>query len=234
VLTPQPNTVPTDGSTITVYVDGVELGHPVYNRYRADIAALFPGYNNSGGAVGYFYFDTTGYENGVHTIAWSAADDAGNIDGIGSRYFAVRNLPGMGRGAKKTGDGRQRTEDGKCFAEIPVDYYGAVGVINGYKTNVEPQAMYPDDKGTITVEIEELDRVEIHFFESLQKGESRIFNVSPLPIGSTLDRGKGIFYWAAGPGFVGDYPFVFIEETPNGKMITNIIIRILPKFNTWR
>jgi parallel beta-helix repeat protein len=91
VLTPQPNSIPIDGSTINVYVDGVNLGHPVYNIYRQDIATLFPGYANSNGAVGYFYLDTTSYENGVHTIQWTATDNDGNTDGIGSRYFTIQN-----------------------------------------------------------------------------------------------------------------------------------------------
>jgi hypothetical protein len=91
VLTPQPNQIPTDGSTINVIVDGVNLGHPVYNINREDIAALFPGYANSDGAAGYFYLDTTAYENGVHTIQWTATDSAGNTDGIGSRYFTIQN-----------------------------------------------------------------------------------------------------------------------------------------------
>ena len=43
VLTPQPNTIPTDGSTIMVYIDGVPVGHPTYNQFRGDVAALFPG-----------------------------------------------------------------------------------------------------------------------------------------------------------------------------------------------
>jgi uncharacterized protein (TIGR01370 family) len=90
-LTPQPNSIPADGSTIYVYVDGVNLGHPVYNVYRQDIAALFPGYANSSGAVGYFYLDTTVYKNGVHTIQWVVSDSADNTDGIGSRYFIVQN-----------------------------------------------------------------------------------------------------------------------------------------------
>jgi len=90
-LTPQPNAIPTDGSTIDVYVDGVYIGHPVYNLYREDIAAFFPGYANSNGAVGYFYLDTTAYANGVHTIAWSVRDNAGNVDGVGSRYFIINN-----------------------------------------------------------------------------------------------------------------------------------------------
>jgi hypothetical protein len=91
ILTPQPNSIPTDGSTISVYVDGVNIGHPTYNIYRSDIAGLFPGYANSDRAAGYFYLDTTGYSNGVHTIQWVAIDSAGNTDGIGSRYFTIQN-----------------------------------------------------------------------------------------------------------------------------------------------
>lgn len=90
-LTPLPNTIPTSGSTITVYIDNAPAGHPTYNLYRSDIATLFPGYNNSGGAVGVFVFDTTKLSNGVHTIAWVVTDSAGNAQGIGSRYFSVQN-----------------------------------------------------------------------------------------------------------------------------------------------
>jgi hypothetical protein len=90
-LTPQPNTIPVDGSTISVYVDDVFMGHPVYGNARPDIQALFPGYNNTDGAVGYFMLDTTLLTNGVHTIAWGVVDDEGNAQGIGSRYFTVSN-----------------------------------------------------------------------------------------------------------------------------------------------
>ncbi len=90
-LTPQPNTIPTDGSTLMVWVDGVPLGKPIYNQYREDIASLFPGYSNSNGAGWYFDFDTTAYENGVHTIYLTATDDAGNTDGFGSRFFTIQN-----------------------------------------------------------------------------------------------------------------------------------------------
>ncbi len=90
-LTPQPNIIPVDGSTISVYVDDVFMGHPVYNNFRSDIAGLFPGYRNTGGAVGHFMLDTTLLTNGVHTIAWGVVDDQGNAQGIGSRYFTVSN-----------------------------------------------------------------------------------------------------------------------------------------------
>ena len=91
VLTPMPNTIPIDGSTIHVYIDGVEVGRPVYNLYRSDIATLFPGYANSNGAAGYFILNTTAFKNGLHTIAWNVTDNAGNTDGVGSRYFIINN-----------------------------------------------------------------------------------------------------------------------------------------------
>jgi hypothetical protein len=91
VLTPQPKSIPTSGATITVYVDGVALGHPVYNQFRSDVAALFPGLANSNGAVGAFTIDTTTLSNGLHTIAWVVTDTAGASEGIGSRYFMVQN-----------------------------------------------------------------------------------------------------------------------------------------------
>ena len=92
VLTPNPNNlIPINGSSIWVFVDNLPVGHPVYDNYRFDIATLFPGLQNSQGAVGYYYVDTTKLTNGLHTIAWSAKDSAGNLQGIGSRYFNVQN-----------------------------------------------------------------------------------------------------------------------------------------------
>lgn len=90
-LTPQPNKIPENGSTIDVYIDGVKVGNPVYNRYRKDIATLFPNYANSNGAVGYLYINTLNYEDGMHTISWTVRDNAGNTEGIGSRYFFIKN-----------------------------------------------------------------------------------------------------------------------------------------------
>jgi hypothetical protein len=91
VVTPQPNIVPIDGSTITVHIDGVAVGHPTYNLFRPDIAMLFPGLRNSSGAVGLFHIDTTKLSNGIHNIDWVAVDGAGHAGGIGSRYFFVSN-----------------------------------------------------------------------------------------------------------------------------------------------
>ena len=90
-LTPVAKSIPVNGSTIDVYVDGVFRGHPVYNNYRADIAGLFPGLSNTNGAVGYFMLNTTTLSNGLHTIQWTVTDSAGQVAGIGSRFFRVQN-----------------------------------------------------------------------------------------------------------------------------------------------
>ena len=86
-----PALIPVDGSTIDVLIDGVASGHPVYNNLRPDIAALFPNFPNSNGAIGYFVLDTTRLSNGVHTIAWVVRDSNGGAAGIGSRFFTVAN-----------------------------------------------------------------------------------------------------------------------------------------------
>ncbi len=194
-LTPMPNKIPENGSTINVYVDGEDLGHPVYDIYRSDIASFFPGYANSNGAAAYFYFDTTAYTNGVHTIAWTAEDNAGNSDGIGSRYFTIQN-PGTSRE-----HGAWSMEEGAWGMGHGGGVPGPVGIIKGYEKNVEPEKMIPNENGLIHITIKELERLEIHFFDSRP-------NISPLPIGSTLDMKRGIFYWQPGPGFLGTFELV--------------------------
>jgi hypothetical protein len=219
VLTPMPNTVPTDGSTIQVYVDGVNLGNAVYNIYRSDIATLFPGYSNSGGAHAYFDIDTTVYSDGVHTIFWTAEDDAGNSDGIGSRYFAIQNSQGRGNPIWLPAQLRL-----PGLNPVLVDDPGPVQVVKGFNRNAVPVTLYPDDNGNITVEIHELERIEIRLFPAP-------LHCASLPIGSTLDTERGIFYWQPGPGFVGDYRMVFYAPGNAGDIrIRSILIRILPKF----
>lgn len=90
-LTPKPNAIPIDGSTITVFIDGLPVGHPDYGHPREDIQSLFPGYANTDTAVGFYVIDTTKLANGLHSIAWTVTDSAGNMSGIGSRFFTVSN-----------------------------------------------------------------------------------------------------------------------------------------------
>jgi hypothetical protein len=239
VLTPQPNTIPPDGSTINVWVDGIALGHPTYNIYREDIATLFPGYNNSNGAVGYLYLDTTQYENGVHTIAWSAGDDAGNKDGIGSRYFSIENSHGTNRRSAPAWSLNLGGIPG--ISNIPVHYSSPVEVIKGFDRNEVPLKRYPDEKGNITIEIQELEPLEVRLFLEGTGGLDHLLSCTgfqvvgsrfrPLPPGTYLDRKRGIFYWLPGPAFIGEYRFVFIRKEQNSEVARiNINIKIKPIF----
>jgi hypothetical protein len=227
VLTPQPNRIPASGSTIKVYVDGVKLGQPVYNLYRADIADLFPGYANSNGAAGYFSLDTTAYSDGVHTIQWVATDNAGNTDGIGSRYFTIQNSTSSYKAIKRGQGGLPPCRSGDS----------PVRVIKGYNTTIHPETIYPDESENITIELKELERVEIHLAEGtrglapllqwtgFQEVNSQL---RQLPIGSTLDRKNGIFYWQPGPGFIGEYQLIFFAgEDRRMPGVTNLTIRII-------
>ena len=192
VLTPQPYTIPADGSTIAVRVDGVRLGSPVYDQYRPDIAALFPGYNNGNGAGGYFYLDTTAYGNGVHTISWTAGDNGGNRDCIGIHYFSIRNIGSS-------------------------SFRAAAGSLPGmpYESH-----FYEADTGELAIQIQELEHVEIRLAvnPSAVTGYLDVNGVlKSLPVGSTLDQKSGRFFWSPGPGFVGPYTLLFIIEGPGGQ-----------------
>ncbi len=209
-LTPLPNTIPTDGSTINVWVDGKSLGHPVYNQYRQDIAELFPDYTNSGGAGGYFSMDATKLSAGLHTIAWSVKDNAGNTDGIGSRYFSVSTAA---------------RESVSRVSNVHIELLSArtpLWVKQGFDMEREAIAVYPDSLGKIHIPLKELERVEIHF-----KPGTVIF--SSLPVGSVMDSSLGIFYWLPGPGFIGEYALVFHEPDETGEIYKReVLIRIHP------
>ncbi len=245
-LTPSPNAIPTDGSTITVWVDGVPLGHPTYNLYRKDIAQLFPGYANSDGAIGLFTFDTSAYDNGVHSIAWSVTDDAGNTDGIGSRYFSIFNSSTLQQKANvqalkvnraKPTEQRLTLDVLNC---IPSTGTQTLQVVHGF---AGPHAAVPvtaGKEGDMVIQSRELERVAVYLENTTQKDDSNNAGYTgymeagghlfPLPIGSTLDSENGIFYWQPGPGFVGTYRFVFISHTGTTKMRRkNISIAIAAK-----
>jgi M6 family metalloprotease-like protein len=239
VLTPQPNYIATDGSTIKVWVDGVNIGNPVYNIYRSDIATLFPGYVNSNGAAGYFYLDTTTYCNGVHTIQWTATDSGGNADGIGSRYFTIQNSnppPNCVSGAKSRNQNIFVPEI-ECWENLPIDRNIPVKIRKGFGKNIEAREIYHNEDDFIKIEIRELQRIELDFSDGMAN-DSQIFGylavgneIYPLPIGTTLESKRGKFCWLPGPGFVGEYRFIFIEKRKNAEMSRkNIIVKILPKY----
>lgn len=198
-LTPTPNNIPNDGSTINVIVDGKNVGHPVYNIYRSDIASLFPGYANTNGAIGYFYLDTTGYEDGVHTIQWTVKDNAGNSDGIGSRYFTIQNL-------SSSSQSTQTSASASIAANIKTDEF--------IKSLKNPGKA----RNSKSIQIKEMQPISVVLGEgSGWQGYLKSGNrLKSLPVGSTLDHETGTFHWLPGPGFFGNYSLIFTGKGPNG------------------
>ena len=208
-LTQNPYAIPFDGSTIAVILDGVPVGHPVYNQLRSDIANLFPGLANSNGAVGFFYIDTTKLQNKVHTISWNAFDNAGRGDGLGSRYFTVFNANGGGVAAPE---------------ELPTheSHPGPVKLRSGYDLNAPQMTLTLDASGSYSIEMDQLGRIELSLGAS--SGYLVGAETEELPVGSSLKA--GVFYWQAPLGFLGKYQLVF--ERPDGTQIS-VHINIVPK-----
>lgn len=226
-LTPLPNFIPDNGSTINVWIDGLSVGNPVYNLYRNDIATLFPSYANSDGAVGYYLIDTTKYLNGVHTIAWSVADNAANVAGIGSRYFTIYNSGITGN--------YTRLSSQMAMLENTGDDSHFIRFKRGFRVEKDSQELRPDGRGVYPIQIYELERLEMCFGHKLVEGYMRVGEeLRPLPIGSTLDAERGVFYWQPGPGFIGSYDLVFIRRDEYGiQRRMNVKVKIRPKFGIY-
>jgi len=235
-LTPMPNKIPEDGSTINVWVDGRKLGSPTYNQYRDDIVRLFPGYANTDGAVGAFYLDTTTYTNGVHTIAWSVVDDAGNSDGIGSRFFTIANTSGSAQAEIQSHREDLRPSlSYESILNMPVNF-DPIKFKRGYKQETEPEIARTNEYGLAIIQIREVERTEVALGNGVVTGYMIVGEeLRPLPIGSTLDNHNGLFCWQPGPGFIGEYDFVFIKTDELGmQRRMNVKINIRPKFSIYR
>jgi hypothetical protein len=212
-LTPQPKTIPFDGSTINVFVDGVPVGHPAYGHPRADIQALFPGLNNTDFGVGVHVLDSTALANGIHTIAWSVCDDAAACTGIGSRYFAVSN--------SALDAAPRRTAIPSAIApvagvgQLPADLWPVSGR-RGWDLDAPFTPATVTAAGATLVDGEQADRFELDL--ALEPGETvsgylRVGEqLRPMPTGAALDARTGRFTWTPGVGFIGRYDLVFVRS----------------------
>jgi hypothetical protein len=228
VLTPQPKSIPIDGSTLMVYVDGAAVGRPNYNNFRSDIAALFPGYANTNGAVAHRLIDTTTLTNGLHTIVWTATDNAGVTSGIGSRYFRVAN--GVSSGISSAAlDGSAAATTAADVDRIPLDSPPIAGR-RGWNDDAAWTQYAVGRSGRAVVRGEEIDRFELdlgpHQGETYT-GYLRVGDrLQPLPIGSRLDPRTGSFTWSPGVGFVGTYDLVFVRSR-DGAAVARLEVRFV-------
>lgn len=210
VLTPPPNIISAVPTKILVAIDGVEVGRVTYGQPRGDVAAYFPGgYRNIGGPGASYTLDTTQYADKMHTISWNAYDDAGNADGIGSRYFFIDNAGASGAAAPPQ--------------TAPVEPFMTPSI-----RSARPRPQRGAERQVMTVH--ELERLAV----ALPVGEwngAHLVNGTPqpLPVGSTLDIANGAFYWQLGPGFLGRHELLFTSA--NGAM-HRVEVNIEPKVFT--
>ena len=227
VLTPNGKDVP-QGAAVQVAIDGVVVGSPGCYAPRADITASFPGFLNTPEAVRCLVLDTTQYSNGLHTIGWLVTDDAGVQAGLGNRFFRIFN-PAAGAtglssgGAPPLADARTAFPGlGALATSLTMPDRGAgVGVARGALTAMTETAaeVFPDVRGVRLVRLEELERVQIQL--PGPAGAYRAYQVvnqalRTLPVGSSFDTRRGVFYWQPGAGFVGRYDFIFVRAEDTG------------------
>ena len=212
-LTPQPATIPLNGSTIIVFLDGNSLGPlTAYNLFRSDVVATLPGYQNSSGPVGYSIIDTTKLTNGQHVIAWNVIDNATRSNTAGSRTFTVSNSGTVTAPVESAEAVRSREP------RNPEEFGGEVVWRTGYDLSAPFERLLPERTGRYEIAIEQLGRLEV----SLRHSDSSVAGCSgylayagerlPLPVGSTLDQDTCTFYWQVDPSFLGDYPLVFASD----------------------
>jgi hypothetical protein len=240
-LTPNPDKIPEDGSTINVFINGNFVGKAYYGLYRKDIADYFPGLANTNGAKAYFDFDTTAYSNGVHTIEWSVTDSGKDNGGIGSRFFTIANVGT--RAAAKTAAVQSGPEGVQAVRRaarphislIPGHNSTPVMVKTGYDLNSPATEIVPDESGDIQINMKEVGRIQVQLagHEGTGSLERRYAGylmmgdqLRSLPIGSTLDRKTGVFSWQPGPGFAGTFSFVFVVEEMGAYAKKNVVVTV--------
>jgi hypothetical protein len=162
-------------------------------------------------------------------------DNCGRQDGVGSRFFTVLNSspPPAGRAAAdQTGSflparrapGKLAGAGRRAQGSAPGDAASASSQEGSTRANTDPIAvrhlgreweMVPSNaEGRRVVEVAQHGRIEIKLPQA-QSGTFEGYQVTkdqrrPLPIGSSLDAGAGIFYWQPAPGFLGSFNLVFV------------------------
>jgi hypothetical protein len=213
--------------TVSILVDGVAMGSPSGWVSRPDLVSLFPAatYPGVASALGIAGINTTLLSNGLHTIAWIVTADNGQSDGIGSRFFNVSNTGGALTGEAVAPAGLSASDE---VAGAAADRSG-VRARRGYDGRTPFRRIRPSAAEPATIYGEEMDRFELRFDPrpGTLTGHVRTADgLAPLPAGSHLDAGAGVFTWQPGPGFVHAYDLVFVRWN-EGRAVSRLDVRFV-------
>ena len=230
-LTPGSATIPTNGCSIKVMIDGAPIGCPIYSDYRSDVAALFPGYTNAAGAGGHFFLDTTQFADGVHTISWSVWDDQSRAQGVGSRFFTIANnlstltvLPG--RSLMSLTSSRVRSTQ-TAGALTPVKIPAGQLFVRRNAIDAPLEELLAGEDGRFVVTAEHYERIELHLGAVSDGYQMAGSLVDELPAGSTLDPDTGVFYWDIAAPYLGEYELRFRRD--DGHDDIRVLVRVIPQ-----
>jgi hypothetical protein len=196
VLAPAPGQIPVNGSTIRLWMDGQILANTVtYQQSRPDVTAVFPGWPNSSAPGASFTFDTRAFSNGIHEIYWTASDDRGEQDGIGSRIITIQN--------GTVGNDQPTPEVSASTPPILPDFAGGAPEASSaasWRLNHGRAEMLPGLwRGERRFWLKKEEHVEIHL------GEPISVPMQSLPIGASVDTSRGVFYWHVPAAFAGQH-----------------------------
>ena len=204
VLSPAPRRAdPPAGGTVRIAIDGALIANvPSGWTSRSDLQQLFPlaQYPGLPNALGVAAIDTTLMTNAVHTIAWIVTDHLGAASGIGSRYFTVSN---------------DTTSSGTCTG-VGSDMMSPASRLQlpelrwrrGYDAGTPLLPIEADGGGRFTIEVEELERIELTLAAGATGHQRVAGELQALPTGARIDPLTGTFTWQPGVAFLGSFDFV--------------------------
>jgi hypothetical protein len=222
VLAQPGRTISLNGSTIRLFVDGVERPNVSgYGFARADVLGFFPfpTYANANGPGVQFSLDTTGFTDGLHTIVWVASDDLGTIQGIGSRFFTIQNGSASQAPASETLEARSAAS----VQTMPQAGGAVLWERRGFDGG--PWSLHFAGRVRPDVRAPRAELVEVAletWWSPKSCGKYAAYLLTgevagPLPPGASLDRQTGIFRWQPPVEFSGTYDFVFVRQSCAGR-----------------